>query len=85
MFKPLDYAELEKAADELVGHVWLCSGQDLAREWILKALTDIAKRATEQAAYNTWSGKRIGGNPPVPLVDALAALDAPDTETKEAK
>lgn len=86
MPKPLDRAELEKAADAAVysltlGDVGAGKSQPFTRSIILTALTNIAKRAFEQAARPTWVGGRVLGDPPMVLSDVLAALKAPENDT----
>lgn len=68
MAKPLDRAELKKAADELTDVLYWSSGLELelTRERTLAALTDIAKRALEQGA---WRPSRYR--------EVCAALDEP--------
>jgi len=50
MPKPLDYAELDKAADAVMSHVDFSSFRIRYREIILAALTAIATRAFKQAS-----------------------------------
>lgn len=64
--RPLDYAELEKAAEAVANDIEQSTGWLEDYELILAALTAIAKRALTQAA--------------VLLCNAHAALDAPAKE-----
>ncbi|MCK4624043.1 MAG: hypothetical protein KAV00_01945 [Phycisphaerae bacterium] len=82
MPKPLDYAELEKAANAAMNDIEQCEGLLEEKEIILAAFQVIAKRAFNQAARRrAYSDPLMIGDPPTLLSDALAALDAPVSDT----
>ena len=80
----LDRAELVQAAFCTLGRIQDSNKSQMDSEIILDALTDIAKRAFEQAAWPGVSNDmhmrpaRALGDPPMLLPDVLAALDCVD-------
>lgn len=88
MPKPLDRAELGAATFNVTDRLRASGGLTpncvaAAHAIILAALTDIAKRAFEQAARPEYGGSvlYVGRFPSQPLTDACAALDAPASDT----
>jgi len=81
----LDYAELRAATAKTLELLWAeGDGEAACTAILLAALTDIAVRAFEQAAWGYyWPDVKGIDEPAVLLSDTLAALKAPVNDTSK--